>query len=582
MRRTSIRFRMIVLMMLLTTLPVATMTWIATYNTRETVEIEIKSANESRLAGAEQFLGELIRQIDTLFVSLQINEELMNSMQDIDHQSRSVQLQTQSKISNTLYSAFHANSRIIDELTLYTHDSLKTFTVNFPGGRASELDILETGWHRIVEEPVHIYFKIDNSRIWVFHSINRFEDQALLGGIAARLDQKVWQELMTSVRTEEESSLFLLNDEHEVLINATPEEAGFDVYDFLAEAEWPLNDMVVRAQDHLVFVQPISGERLTVIKSLPLETIASSTRATIRAGVLTGGLFATISLVLSVLFALRITRPIVRLARTMRSANINQFETFEVPHRDELGLLERGYNTMMRRLREMVEIEYRREIQMKNALLKALQAQIHPHFLNNTLQMIGGMALKHQAPDIYRITKGVGDLLRYAINEGDELVTLSKELEHVRNYVFIQEQRFKGRVTVEWSIDSRALTCLVAKFLLQPMVENAFEHGLQRKEGSWHLQIRVRKIGQRVAVIIHDNGVGMSPETLTHLRQGLSSGQLIQEQLNDVDTPYKRRGIGLGNVHDRIKLHGGNGSALRLFSESGTGTMVVIVLPMTD
>ena len=582
MRGTSIRFRLTAIMMALATLPVITMTLIAVHNTRESVEAEIISANESHLARAEQALDELMRQIDTLFISLQINDQLMASMRDADHPMPSVQLETQNRINSTLYAAFHAYSRKIDELTLYERGSGKAFTVNFPGSLVTEPDMSASGWRRILEGPIHMYFEAEPDGIRVFHSINRFDDRSLLGGISARIDATVWRDLASTVRTEPESSFFVLNDRRELLLADAPEQAGFELEPWLAGTEWPPGENVQRANGHLLFVQPVDGGRLTLIKALPTAVIASSANATLRAGIVTGGLFAAASLALAVAVALRITRPIIRLARMMRTANIDKFEAQSVTSRDEIGLLERGYNTMMRRIKDMVETEYRRELQMKNAMLKALQAQIQPHFLNNTLQIIGGMALKRQAPEIYRITKGIGDLLRYANSEADEPVELRNELEHARNYLFIQEQRFAGRVTVDWSVDERVLGSRVPKFVLQPVVENAFEHGLQRKEGEWRLRIRVRGLARRVAVLIEDNGVGMPPETLADLRSGLRSGRLEEERLAGSGgdaAPRRRKGLGLGNVHDRVRLHGGPRCGLRLFSLPGRGTIAVVLLP---
>src|SRR5690606_13572117 len=120
-----------------------------------------------------------------------------------------------------------------------------------------------------------------------------------------------------------------------------------------------------------------------------------------------------------------------------------------VHNRDEIGLLEAGYNFMMACIKTFIENEFQHEIEVKKAQLIALQAQINPHFLNNTLHLIGGMALKKGAPEIYRITQVIGDLLRYSISmEGDQTVSLSEELKHTANYLFIQEQRFAGRCEV--------------------------------------------------------------------------------------------------------------------------------------
>jgi two-component system sensor histidine kinase YesM len=180
--------------------------------------------------------------------------------------------------------------------------------------------------------------------------------------------------------------------------------------------------------------------------------------------------------------SLRITRPIVGLAKTMRTAPIHHFEMTSVNSRDEIGLLERGYNSMMQRIRELIEHEYQREIEVKNAQLMALQAQINPHFLNNTLLMVGGLALSKGVPEIYRIAKGIGDLLRYSIGSGAEPASLADELTHARNYLLIQEQRFLGRCKIAVDAEDPLPRLLLPRFALQPLIENAFEHGLQPKD----------------------------------------------------------------------------------------------------
>lgn len=124
------------------------------------------------------------------------------------------------------------------------------------------------------------------------------------------------------------------------------------------------------------------------------------------------------------------------------------------------------------------------------------------------------MALSRNADDIYSITRVIGDLLRYSISHEGGLVKLEEELKHVRNYVFIQENRFLGRCTVVMEADEFSRFSLLPRFTLQPLVENAFEHGLQPQRGPWKLIIRIRTIGSRTVFMVKDEGVGMAPERL--------------------------------------------------------------------
>lgn len=587
MKRTSIRYRLMVLMICLTTLPVLTVTWIAMNNTRSSVEKEIIDANRSRMMSADQYLDELIRQMNVLFYSLQVNQPLIEGLNAIDIQSGSGQFRTQKYIQETLTNAFYANSKKIDELALYTHRSQKVYSVNYASsGLIYSLDITKGNWSRMLQTPITLYFKESGNGIYAFHSMNRFADQQLLGGLSIRMNKEVWKEVSTILTSEDDSSFFLINDEGEQLA-ASPTQQSFHAisgiqslnHDGLINKELEIK----KTDSHFIFIKRVDDGELTLIKALPITTITESANNTVRAGIMTGLLFALASILLSIMVSLRITRPIVSLARTMRMTPVQQFELTSVRSQDEIGLLERGYNSMMQRMKELVENEYQKEIEVKNAQLMALQAQINPHFLNNTLNLIGGMALVKGAPEIYKITKVIGDLLRYSISSGHDAAALEEELKHIRNYLFIQEQRFAGRCTVTIDYDGADYGLQLPRFTLQPLVENAFEHGLQAKEGSWQVRIRLKAIRKHMVILIEDNGMGMDQARLKQLRSELNEGIAIKHDRPDQekDMPRMRKGIGLKNVNARLKLHFGERAAMRIYSKLGKGTIFALKLPLS-
>jgi two-component system sensor histidine kinase YesM len=576
--RTSLRLRLMVLMICLTTLPVVTVTWIATNNTRSSVEKEIINANNSRMLWADQYLEELHQQIDILFYSLQINQTLMAGLNDMNNPDIGVQFNTQNYIKNTLTSAFYANSRKIDELNLYIHPIQKAFSVSYANsGTVYSLNIREGNWGRMLQTPINMYFKQSGSAIYAYHSMNRFEDRMLLGGISVRINKQVWREVSDILKSESESSVYLINDQGELLSGSTETMNDAELQSQLQSLDQ--NDLELafrRTKTDFYFLKRVGDGQLTVVKVIPLRTVNQSAQPTIQAGILTGTLFAIASILLSIIVSLRISRPIVKLAKTMKMTHIHNFKMSPVQSRDEIGLLENGYNSMMKRIKELIEVEYQQEIDLKNAQLMALQAQINPHFLNNTLNLMGGMALVKDAPEIYEITRVMGELLRYSISADGDLVPLEDEIKHMRNYLYIQEQRFVDRCCMHVSTDERALTARLPKFTLQPILENAFEHGLQRKEGKWNIEIRIRLIGKRVYIFIKDDGVGVDEQRLSDLRSDLRDGRLApRARSNDV---RKKRGIGLRNVHARLKLQFGKGCGVRIFSKTGVGTLVVLVM----
>jgi len=578
----SIRYRLMVLMICLTTIPVLVVTWFATQHTRSSVEKELIEANRSRMLWAQQYLDELVRQIDVLFYSLQINQTLMDGLSATEPQSVGRQFRTQQYIQETLTTAFYAHSRKIDQLSLYTHQNQSLYSVNFStSGLIHSLDIRSGPWSRIGMSPISLYFKQSGDSIYAFHSVNAFETRALLGGLSVRINDQVWRQVSDILRSGPDSVVFLMNDEGELLAGSSA-SGSFDraLAAIRAEQDAGALQRFRRTEGHFLFAEQIEDGGLTILKAVPLSSVAASADSTVRTGLLAGLLAAAASVLASILVSLRISRPIVALAKTMRTAPIHHFEMTSVRSRDEIGLLERGYNSMMQRIKELIEHEYRRELEVKNAQLLALQAQINPHFLNNTLNLIGGLALSKGVPEIHTITRGIGDLLRYSIGSGEDTASLADELKHARNYLLIQEQRFRGRCRVVLRADEPPPDVRMPRFALQPLIENAFEHGLQPKPGAWEVEIRVRSIRGRVCVLIRDNGVGMDAETLQALREELRAGVSLRPKPSAAEPgrPQRRKGIGLRNVDARLKLSFG-GAGVRLFSRPGAGTAIAIALP---
>lgn len=581
LQRISIRFRLMVLMITLTTLPVVTVTWQATNNTRSSVEKEMKGANESRMVWASQYLDELIEQMDTLFYALHIRSDLIGDLTRIDDLEAGERYRLQNALFAAMNTAYYSFSRKIDNLTLYMHATERAYSVNYANsGITHSLDIREGPWSRMLTEPSGLYFKASGDMLSAYHSMNEFQGQELIGGISVRIDDKVWRQAGALLQSEPESAIYLVNDDGELLPGSSPLPDDAELLQALEGGGGDLSPDVAfaRTKQDYVFSKRVSGGKLRVVKAIPAATIDAIAQRTMTAGLWTGVLFTAVSILLSIVVSLRISRPIVSLAKTMRKSHIHDFEMKSVQSRDEIGLLEAGYNFMMARMKALIENEYQHEIDVKNAQLIALQAQINPHFLNNTLHMIGGMALAKGAPEIYRVTYVIGDLLRYAISsEMEQTVQLSDELKHTGNYLFIQEQRFAGRCTVKVMAEEDARGVDIPKFTLQPIVENAFEHGLQGKEGEWSLEVRARLIRGRLVLMVKDDGVGMRPDKLVALRKELASGDRASASVSEEGR--SRRGIGLSNVHGRLVIRYGRQYGVRLFSAEGAGTLVVLTMP---
>lgn len=246
---------------------------------------------------------------------------------------------------------------------------------------------------------------------------------------------------------------------------------------------------------------------------------------------------------------------------------------FPVKYRDELSVMGNELNHMIDSIQYLRFDITEREMRQREAELSALQNQINPHFLYNTLETIRMIAIGNGDPQTGDIIKTLSDLLRYTIRGGEQQVTLRQELEQVQSYLKIQKLRFGDRFRVELDVEERALSCMVLKLTLQPLVENAFSHGIKSIEADGVISISARREDGCLRLQVRDNGQGISGERLEELRRIL--GQ----------PPFQTRGkpmIGLPNVGNRIKLYYGERYGLKVDSEEGRGTCVTVLLPLLE
>lgn len=226
---------------------------------------------------------------------------------------------------------------------------------------------------------------------------------------------------------------------------------------------------------------------------------------------------------------------------------------------------------------EAVDRRYANEMLTKQAELSALQSQINPHFLYNTLDSIQGQALRDDNQEIAQMTAALSRFFRYSISMKDSIVTLADELKNVQNYIFIQKYRFGDRFRLEVEYDDPStLECKVPQMILQPLVENAVYHGLEKTSEQGCVTVKLARTQHRLDIAVIDNGVGIGEEKLAELNARLERPGLLE----DAATWKGRSGIALRNVHQRIHLLYGEDYGLHIFSAEGVGTKCVLMLPL--
>ncbi len=283
-----------------------------------------------------------------------------------------------------------------------------------------------------------------------------------------------------------------------------------------------------------------------------------------------GGISLVVALLLSFLLSRNLTRPIHQMQKHMNEVEKGNFD-IQVPvdSTREIGMLARAFNLMVVRIRElMAQVVKEQEFKRKSEL-NALQAQINPHFLYNTLDSIVWMAENDKSAEVVRMTSALARLFRASISKGSELVPIRNEVEHISNYLTIQKMRYRDKLDFYIDVDDAIKGNLTLKVLLQPLVENAIYHGIKNKYGTGTIRIMGEREGETIVLRVNDNGVGMDEETRKSL-------------LSPATDAKQGKGVGLMNVHERIRLYFGKIYGLTIDSEPDEGTTVTVKFPVLD
>ena len=285
---------------------------------------------------------------------------------------------------------------------------------------------------------------------------------------------------------------------------------------------------------------------------------------------------------LGVGFAASLIRPIRRLMQYMKRVEVGDFSgKVEVKYHDELGLLSHGFNKMVERLSELLnEIYFSRlretemSLRQKETELKVLQSQMNPHFFYNFLDTIRGMAMDRDMDDIAQMAASLGKVLRYNLKNSSPVVTLREELDICEQYLSIQKFRFEEKLNYSIDVPEWAKNQYVAKFSLQPIVENCIVHGLEPNHRPTDIRITATMVRKGVmSVIIADTGVGIDSLKLARLRKQMSE---------DRDITAGGEHLGVLNVHQRNRNLFGDEFGLSVHSEAGKGTEVRLILPCAE
>ncbi|TVY09245.1 cache domain-containing sensor histidine kinase [Paenibacillus cremeus] len=405
------------------------------------------------------------------------------------------------------------------------------------------------------------------------YDLNHLPDDRSVGQFIINLSldeiMKQYRQLAGTSR----AAMYVFDDDGTVLFSSDTQALGLK-YPFLnetADLSLASHELKLNGEPYIINKSELSEKGLHMIVQTPKTQITRETNRLIRQILFIFFCGVFIVLLLTLLFSTNIASRIKRLLTAMRSVEKGRFDTrVAFDSRDELGQLASAFNRMCLRLEEHVDMVYLAEIKTKSAELSALQSRINPHFLLNTMESIRMVAVRERKPEIADMLYTLGKLFRWKIRSTDLIVSVEEELEYISSYLYLMQFRYQDQLAVSIHMDETMYELGIPKLLLQPIIENASEHGLFQKAQQARLSIRGYRREQDVIFDIIDNGVGMDAVQLQELTANMEEAA---KSLSQGDQ------IGLSNVQQRIRLLFGKPYGLTIASRKDHWTRVRVTIP---
>lgn len=355
----------------------------------------------------------------------------------------------------------------------------------------------------------------------------------------------------------------IYHPQQQMLFSGLKEENTFEISE--------LSDGIHRKKDNIYNISSLDSCNWKIVGVSFNDEITQAVKSQVIVGLIFALLFsAFMSAVIYFLLSRTVTRPVRRLVASMQKFE-KQAETFEykadMSNVAEFQTLSTSFEHMVLMIQSLVEKVHNEEIVLRKTELKALQAQINPHFLYNTLDSIQWMCEQDNSKDAVKMVGALAKLFRISISHGNEFITINDELKHAESYLIIQSYRYKNQFTYSFDVDKSVLDCMCNKITIQPFIENAIYHGLDRMVDEGEIKIIVERRGKDIAIIVKDNGLGMTEEQCK---------AVLQKGRSD------SKGIGVKNVDDRLKIYFGEEYGITIDSELDVGTTVTIKIPKIE
>jgi two-component system sensor histidine kinase YesM len=418
----------------------------------------------------------------------------------------------------------------------------------------------------------------DRNGIIVGKAIRSLYEGEYIGAVVIRIRENFFSDVYRGIDIGKGSEIFIIDNQGVVVSSRT------DTIPFKKPYQEPTLIKVLKENErngihvfsikigkrpYLAAYAPINNASWYVMSTIPYSYLNLEMRKIRNRIIMIDLSCFLLAVLLSIIFTKSISKPLNKLIKAMNAVKTGDFSIRVTDNNlDEIAVVTRNFNRMIAEINNLLEDIKNKETQKRDAELKALQAQINPHFLSNVLNTAKMLASAQKAENLESLLTSLIQLLHVSMGKEEEFITVSKEIDYLKNYLNILEFRYYHKYQVNFEIEPEIYENKLPKFLLQPILENSIIHGVGLKKGEGTIVVKGFRYEENMIFTITDDGIGMTPETIDKifLKQDTS-----EDHFN---------GIGIRNVLERIRLYFGNQYGLRIDSSSNHYTIVEITLPV--
>jgi two-component system sensor histidine kinase YesM len=415
---------------------------------------------------------------------------------------------------------------------------------------------------------------------YLIRMISNRDNYSEIGLLVIQIDMEFLYSVVQGLESEVMQNTTIISPDNEIIL-CKNESALSSIEEIIKDTSAGDDSYVSESNNIFVAYKTITNPKWKIVTYIPLKKLYQDVQS-LRNKIIILCLSSILILsVVSIFMSFDLIKPINKLVKAMKSMNIDNISDsyIEIDRNDELGFLHKTFNTMAKEIDHLVTWIYKEQITRKEAELKALQSQINPHFLFNTLESINWMAQLNHVPEISNTVSDLSTLLEASIGRDDRLITIEEEFMYIDKYISLLKRRFEDKITLNKEVDPQVLYLKIPRLLIQPLIENAVYHGVENSRGKGIITLVAKIIDELIVIEVIDNGNGISAEELVRLNRCLT---MDNESYFKSLRGKENSSIGMDNVNRRIKLFYGEKYGINIESKVNIYTKVTVTLPLQN